>query len=214
MPPTVPTGIPSVGYWTAKLVTTIADTAAPKLATEINAVSSVAAECIFGKSWGGPSATYEVSIRCRARRTAEPRGSAKSVAGVLTCCYVCDWCGACRYWDGVGLLVTMELPDNRRQRAPHRHVIFAHCRRFAHPVGAGLRRGARPAQAARAATCPAGGIGVCRRCGARWCPDLGRGRRMDPRRRPGHVVPAGNRCRDTAADGIDLPTCPGRYRRR
>ena len=57
--PTVPTGIPSVGYWTAKLVTTIADTAAPKLATEVNAASSVAAECIFGKAWGGPSATYE-----------------------------------------------------------------------------------------------------------------------------------------------------------
>lgn len=57
--PTVPTGIPSVGYWTAKLVTTIADTNAPQLATEINAASSVAAECIFGKSWGGPSATYD-----------------------------------------------------------------------------------------------------------------------------------------------------------
>ena len=57
--PTVSTGIPSVGYWTAKLVTTIADTNAPKLATEINAASSVAAECIFGKSWGGPSATYD-----------------------------------------------------------------------------------------------------------------------------------------------------------
>ena len=57
--PTVPTGIPSVGYWTARLVTTIADTAAPKLATEVNAASSVAAECIFGKAWGGPSATYE-----------------------------------------------------------------------------------------------------------------------------------------------------------
>ena len=57
--PTVPTGIPSVGYWTAKLVTTIADTAAPKLATEVNAASSVAAECIFGKGWGGPSASYE-----------------------------------------------------------------------------------------------------------------------------------------------------------
>ena len=57
--PTVPTGIPSVGYWTARLVTAIADTAAPKLATEINAASSVSAECIFGKGWGGPSASYE-----------------------------------------------------------------------------------------------------------------------------------------------------------
>lgn len=57
--PTVPTGIPSVGYWTARLVTTIANTAAPSLGTEINAASSVAAECLFGKSWGGPSASYE-----------------------------------------------------------------------------------------------------------------------------------------------------------
>ena len=62
--PTVPTGIPSVGYWTARLVTAIANTAAPSLGTEINAGSSVAAECLFGKSWGGPSASYEKVKNC------------------------------------------------------------------------------------------------------------------------------------------------------
>ena len=60
--PTVPTGIPSVGYWTAKLVTTVAaatTTGAVSLAGEYNNASSVAAECLFDKSWGGPTAAYE-----------------------------------------------------------------------------------------------------------------------------------------------------------
>ena len=57
--PTVPTGIPSVGYWTAKLVSTIANTASPSLATEYNAAASVSAECLFNKSWSGPDGQYE-----------------------------------------------------------------------------------------------------------------------------------------------------------
>lgn len=59
MPTSVPPGILSDGSWKVSFVSTIADPAAPKIATEINAVGSVAAECLLTKGGIGLDNSYE-----------------------------------------------------------------------------------------------------------------------------------------------------------
>ena len=55
----VPPGIPSDGSWKVSFVPAIADPTAPKIATEINAASSVAAECLLTKGGIGIDNSYE-----------------------------------------------------------------------------------------------------------------------------------------------------------
>lgn len=59
MPTSVPTGIPSDGSWKVAFVSTIADPAAPKLATEVNATGSVDASCLLTKGGIGFDNSYE-----------------------------------------------------------------------------------------------------------------------------------------------------------
>lgn len=59
MPLVVPPGIPSDGSWKASFVTTLASPAAPKIATEIKAAGSVAAECLLTKGGFGLDNSYE-----------------------------------------------------------------------------------------------------------------------------------------------------------
>lgn len=55
----VPSGVQSDGSWKVSFVTTIANTAAPSIATEIKAASSVAAECLLTKGGLGLDNTTE-----------------------------------------------------------------------------------------------------------------------------------------------------------
>lgn len=55
----VPPGIPSDGSWKVSFVSTIADPTMTKIATEINAAGSVAAECLLTKGGIGIDNSYE-----------------------------------------------------------------------------------------------------------------------------------------------------------
>jgi len=61
--PTIPSSVPTDGFVSVKWVATIADTSAPKLATEINATTSVALECYLKENFSPDSSTEAVEDR-------------------------------------------------------------------------------------------------------------------------------------------------------
>lgn len=61
--PTIPAAIPSDGTVSVRWVPAIADTTAPKLATEINAVGSVALECYLKENFSPDASTDAVEDR-------------------------------------------------------------------------------------------------------------------------------------------------------
>lgn len=108
----------------------------------------------------------------------------------------------------------MELSHNRPPEGPTPSCPPLPAHRRAQPVGPRPCRCLPPTPPARRAARTAGGVDLC--CGGCpcWGPDLGRGRGVDPRHRPGRVVPVGGRGWGAAADRVNLPAHPGRDRRR
>jgi hypothetical protein len=90
MPTSVPPGVAADGFVSVKFVTAIADTAAPKLATEINAASTVDLSCLLIRGSFSPNAepSAVTDERLCSREVFEDFGTVKYTLGELE--YIID----------------------------------------------------------------------------------------------------------------------------